>query len=104
MIDLLLTVLVTALVAGVGFGVAAFVLDRTAGLAVVEPDGVSRLLPQGRRATAADVRGVRFDIAVRGYRMAQVDAVLQRLSAELEQAQQRVAELERQCRTSVPQA
>ncbi|MDX6324354.1 MAG: hypothetical protein QOK15_708 [Nocardioidaceae bacterium] len=35
--------------------------------------------------TAADLRRVRFTTALRGYRMAEVDALLDRLAAELEQ-------------------
>ena len=96
MTDLLLTVLATALVAGIGFGVAAFVLERTPGLSEPQPDGVSRPLPEERQLTGADVRALRFDLAIRGYRMAQVDAALHRLATELEQTKQRVAELEDQ--------
>jgi DivIVA domain-containing protein len=34
--------------------------------------------------TAQDLRGIRFTTAFRGYRMSEVDALLDRLSAELE--------------------
>jgi DivIVA domain-containing protein len=34
--------------------------------------------------TAHDLRGIRFTTAFRGYRMSEVDALLDRLSAELE--------------------
>jgi DivIVA domain-containing protein len=34
--------------------------------------------------TAADLRGVRFSTAFRGYRMSEVDSLLDRLAAELE--------------------
>ncbi len=34
--------------------------------------------------SAADLRGVRFSTAFRGYRMSEVDALLDRLAAELE--------------------
>lgn len=34
--------------------------------------------------TARDLRGVRFTTAFRGYRMSEVDALLDRLAAELE--------------------
>lgn len=36
--------------------------------------------------TARDLRGVRFTTAFRGYRMSEVDALLDRLAAELEAA------------------
>jgi DivIVA domain-containing protein len=35
--------------------------------------------------TAADLRRVRFSTALRGYRMSEVDSLLDRLSAELEE-------------------
>jgi len=39
--------------------------------------------------TARDLRGVRFTTAFRGYRMSEVDALLDRLAAELEAARGR---------------
>jgi DivIVA domain-containing protein len=41
-----------------------------------------------------DVRGLRFGVALRGYAMDQVDAVLDRLAAELDARDARVAEVE----------
>ncbi|GGF53033.1 hypothetical protein GCM10011519_28710 [Marmoricola endophyticus] len=43
-------------------------------------------LPEGRPLTAADLRGVRFGTALRGYRASDVDAVLERLARELDDA------------------
>lgn len=48
------------------------------------------LLPAQPRA--ADVRAVRFSLGLRGYRMDQVDEVLEVLSAEIERLQQVVRE------------
>ena len=42
------------------------------------------------------VRGLRFGVALRGYAMDQVDAVLDRLAAELDARDARVAEVEAQ--------
>jgi DivIVA domain-containing protein len=42
----------------------------------------------------ADVQQVRFGLAVRGYRMSEVDEVLDRLSAEIARRDRRIAELE----------
>lgn len=36
--------------------------------------------------TAADLRGIRFTTAVRGYRMSEVDTLLDRLATEMERA------------------
>jgi DivIVA domain-containing protein len=41
----------------------------------------------------ADLDGLRFGVGFRGYRMDQVDAVLDRLAAELRQRDQHIAEL-----------
>lgn len=46
------------------------------------PDAV---VPGDRPLRADDLRKVRFSLAFRGYRMSEVDALLERLSAEMEQ-------------------
>jgi DivIVA domain-containing protein len=43
-------------------------------------------VPADRPLTAEDLRRVRFTTAFRGYRMSEVDSLLDRLGAELEQA------------------
>jgi len=50
-------------------------------------------LPEGR-LTADDLAGLRFSAAFRGYRMDQVDEVLDRLQAELARRDARISELE----------
>lgn len=62
-------------------------------LADVPPDRPDLALPAGP-VTAADVEGLRLSVAVRGYRMSEVDEVLARLAAELAERDQRIAELE----------
>jgi DivIVA domain-containing protein len=42
-------------------------------------------LPADRPLVADDVRGTRFTMTLRGYRMAEVDALLARLAAEMEE-------------------
>jgi DivIVA domain-containing protein len=51
-------------------------------------------LPPGRLAPDA-VHGLRFDQAVRGYRMAQVDEALRRLAEELAERDAEIARLRR---------
>jgi DivIVA domain-containing protein len=64
-------------------GVAAVVATRDDGLlAPAPPDRADVVLPE-RRLGADDVTGLRFGLALRGYRMAEVDRVLDRLAAEL---------------------
>lgn len=71
-----------AVVVAVLFTVAVVVSGRARGLADAPSDAVDPGLPVGRLA-AGDLAGVRFGLAFRGYRMAEVDAVLDRLAAEL---------------------
>ncbi len=76
--------LTTAIVVAAAiFAVAASVGGQADLMAEMPPDSVPRGLPDAGPVQAADVAGVRFDRALRGYRMDQVDAVLDRLIAEL---------------------
>ncbi|WP_044883463.1 MULTISPECIES: DivIVA domain-containing protein [Frankia] len=70
------------IVAAVVFAVAALAVGRFDRLAPAPPDGASVGLPAGT-VTAGDVTRLRFAMAPRGYRMAEVDAVLLRLAEEL---------------------
>lgn len=79
-----LLLLVAALtVAAVVFGVAVLVTDRDSGLAPVEPDGAAVPLPSSRPLWESDIGQVRFDTALRGYRMAQVDQALRRAAYDI---------------------
>jgi DivIVA domain-containing protein len=49
-------------------------------------DAPDSLVPSDGPVTADDLRRIRFPLAVRGYRMAEVDALLERLAEEREQA------------------
>lgn len=63
--------------------VAALVTGRLdASLPAPVGSSPHRPLPEGR-LSAGDVEGLRFSLAVRGYRMDEVDEVLDRLRAEL---------------------
>ncbi|ASW53362.1 DivIVA domain-containing protein [Plantactinospora sp. KBS50] len=80
----LLLILVAALtVAAVVFGVAVLVTGGDPGLAPAEPDGRSVPLPSGRPLQEGDVTDVRFDTALRGYRMAQVDEAMRRAAYDI---------------------
>ena len=67
-------------------------LDAT--LPDVEPDLPPLALPDARPLAQADVDGVRFGVGVRGYRMDEVDDVLDRLGREVADRDLRIAELE----------
>ncbi|RKN47296.1 DivIVA domain-containing protein [Streptomyces hoynatensis] len=66
----------------------------TGGLADAQPDRLSDPLPRERPVAPADVVRVRLPLAPRGYRMAEVDDVLDRLAAELAERDARIADLE----------
>ncbi|UQA93264.1 DivIVA domain-containing protein [Streptomyces halobius] len=64
------------------------------GLRDSPPDRLYDPLPDDRPLGHADVEAVRLPVAVRGYRMSDVDDVLDRLGAELAERDSRIAELE----------
>ncbi|KQY56282.1 MULTISPECIES: DivIVA domain-containing protein [unclassified Nocardioides] len=66
-------------------GVALVASGYGQGLARVHPDRRDVTLPAGRDLVGGDLRRVRFTAAVRGYRMSEVDALLARLAAQLEE-------------------
>lgn len=69
-------------VAAVIFAVAAFVVGRFEGMTAAAPDVGDDNLPAGRLA-AHMIDRARFGLAFRGYRMSEVDGVLDRLRDEL---------------------
>jgi DivIVA domain-containing protein len=76
--------LVVALTVGaVVFGVTVLVSGGDPGLGVAEPDGRAIPLPGTRPLVESDVATVRFDTAMRGYRMAQVDRAMQRAAYDI---------------------
>lgn len=71
--------------------VASLVATRDGELLVDAPrDRPDPGLPTGRALRAGDLDRVRFPMALRGYRMADVDALLDRLAAELRDRDDRV--------------
>ncbi|MCI0385229.1 DivIVA domain-containing protein [Streptomyces sp. CNQ085] len=66
----------------------------TGGLADALPDRTDAWLPPDRPLNRSDLEALRLPQAVRGYRMEEVDDVLDRLGAELAERDARIAELE----------
>lgn len=60
----------------------------------VAPERLQDPLPPDRPVDRADVDALRFPLAARGYRMADVDDALNRLAAELAERDARIADLE----------
>jgi DivIVA domain-containing protein len=81
--QLLLFVVVALVVAAIVFGVTVMVGGGDTGLTPVEPDGRSVPLPSDRPLGEEDVIHTKFDTALRGYRMSQVDQALQRAAYDI---------------------
>jgi DivIVA domain-containing protein len=102
----LIYLLVVAAVGAAFFGLAAVVFGRGEELAPLPSGATPTRLPAGE-IDGDDVRRLRFQQAVRGYRMDEVDWVLDRLADELDRAEAhrdgllaRVAELESELASS----
>jgi DivIVA domain-containing protein len=81
--QLLLFLVVALVIAAIVFGVTVMVSGNDPGLTPVEPDGRALPLPSDRPLGEDDVVRTRFDIALRGYRMSQVDQALQRAAYDI---------------------
>lgn len=68
--------------------------DSEGPLPEVAPERLRDPLPPDRPVSRADVESLRFPLAARGYRMADVDDALTRLGAELAERDSRIADLE----------
>ena len=96
----LIYLLVVLAVAAAVFGLASAVFGRGEEMAPLAPGATPTRLPVGD-VGGDDVRALRFQQVVRGYKMSEVDWVLDRLAAELDQVaaerddlRDRVVELE----------
>jgi DivIVA domain-containing protein len=98
-----LTVLGVAVGVAVVVAVAAVATGRiTGGLDDPVSSLPARPLPEGE-VGAAELEQVRFSPALRGYRMSEVDAVLDRLGAELTRRDEVIVHLERRVAELDPQ-
>jgi DivIVA domain-containing protein len=80
-------------VCGVLFLLASFAFGRGEELAPMPPDGTPVELPDDRRVRGEDVRGLRLPVVLRGYRMAEVDWVLEQLAGQLDDRDREIARL-----------
>lgn len=95
MLTVLIYLLVMVAVAAVIYLLASLVFGRGEELAPLAPGATPTELPPAG-ITGDDVRALRFQQVVRGYRMSEVDWALRRLAGELDAVRGRVAELEEQ--------
>ncbi|MSZ77018.1 MAG: DivIVA domain-containing protein [Actinobacteria bacterium] len=68
-------------------GVALVAAGKGTPLADEHPDRPDVTVPAAGPVSAEDLRRVRFSLAFRGYRMSEVDALLDRLASEREPAE-----------------
>jgi len=92
---------IAAVIGLVVFGIAVFVFGRGEQLAPLSPRVSPTELPD-TEMTADDVRKVRFAMALRGYRMSDVDWALERMAGELDRLRAQVAELRGDASEQIP--
>ena len=88
----LIYLVVMVLVAAVVFLIASVVFGRGEELPALPPGASPTRLPSSG-ITADDLRGVRFQLVVRGYKMSEVDWVLRRVAGEIDDLRAEVADL-----------
>lgn len=86
---------VMVFVAAVVFLLASVLFGRGEELPPLPPGASPTRLPASG-ITPADLQNVKFQLVLRGYKMSEVDWVLQRLGDEIEGLRSRVTELEQQ--------
>lgn len=72
------------IVSGLMYALATYVFGRGEELAPMPPDATPMVLPSSRDLSGNDLREVRLPVSVRGYRMSDVDDLLDRISEELD--------------------
>jgi DivIVA domain-containing protein len=97
-----LLLLAALLVAMVIVGVAVAVNQPESSMPDVERDAPPMGLPDDRPMTPDDVDRVRFSVALRGYRMSDVDEALDRLRTEIAARDARIRQLEASVPDDVP--
>jgi DivIVA domain-containing protein len=90
----LLVLVVVLVIAGLVYGVVTLLAGDDPGLYPADPDSRARPLPNSRSLTEHDLKAVRFDVGLRGYRMAQVDRVLRRTAYDIGYKDEMIAVLE----------
>lgn len=86
-------VLVIVVAGGVLFGIGAVAFGRGEELAPLSADDSPTWLPADRPIATADVRSLRLPVGLRGYRMSDVDWVLERLGDAIEERDEEIARL-----------
>lgn len=82
---------IAAVIGGVVFTIAVFVFGRGEQMAPLPPRTSPTELPD-EGLTGTDVRAVRFAMALRGYRMSDVDWALERMATEVDRLRAQLAD------------
>ncbi len=82
---------IAAVIGGIVFAIAVFVFGRSEQMAALPARTSPTELPDNGM-TGQDVRSVRFAMALRGYRMSEVDWALERMAAELDSLRAQLAQ------------
>ncbi|MET7421291.1 DivIVA domain-containing protein [Dactylosporangium sp. NPDC005555] len=98
MAEFLLVLIAAVVVGAIGFGVSLLITGDDPGIEGHEPDGRAVPLPSSRPLVEGDVGHVRFDTALRGYRMAQVDSALRRAGYDIGYKEELIQVLEAEVR------
>lgn len=93
MLTILMYVLIVAVVAGVLFLIASAVFGRGEELEPLAPGTTATMLPASD-VTGADVRSLRFQQTLRGYKASEVDWALDRLGDEIDALRLQLSERE----------
>ncbi len=93
MLGFVLTVVGVLLVAALLFLGASLLLGRGETQPAAEPDRSPVQLPDDRPVTGDDVRALQLSVAVRGYRMSEVDWLLEQFAEALDERDAELAEL-----------
>jgi DivIVA domain-containing protein len=99
----LIYLVVMILVAAVVFLLASVVFGRGEELPALPPGASPTRLPASG-ITADDLRAVRFQLVLRGYKMSEVDWVLRRVGGEVDELRAEVAELRERLAAAEPES
>jgi DivIVA domain-containing protein len=86
-------ILALLVVGGVLFLAASFAFGRGEEMAPALPEGTPVELPDDRLARGDDLRALKLSVALRGYRMDEVDWLLDRLSEQVDSRDREIARL-----------
>ncbi len=93
MVELLLSAVGVVVVAALLFLGASLLMGRGETQPPADPDRSPVELPVGRPVAGDDVRALRMSVAVRGYRMTEVDWLLEQLARTLDERDAELAAL-----------